>query len=129
MKLLTIIAAVVLALHGFVHLMGTTVYLRLGTIEALPYKTTLLGGRRDLGPMGIGMYGALWAVAVAGFVVAALAFGFGWGTWQGILLGVTLFSLLLTALDWQVALAGVALNLAILLLLELGPRLATWVGA
>jgi len=40
-------------------------------------------------------------------------------------LGVTLLSLVLTALDWDVAFAGVILNIAILALLWLGPRVAS----
>ena len=62
--------------------------------------------------------------AAIGFAVTALAFWFGWGWWQPVLLSVTLFSLLLTALDWNVAFAGVIVNLAILILLGLGPRIA-----
>jgi hypothetical protein len=42
---LVIGAAAVLALHGLIHLMGTTVYMQWSTIESFPYKTTLLAGR------------------------------------------------------------------------------------
>jgi len=50
----------------------------------------------------------------------------GWPWWQPVLVGVTLVSLALTALDWDVAFAGVILNIAILALLWLGPRLTSW---
>ncbi len=126
LKIMLLIATIVLVLHGLIHLMGTVAYLQLGVIQQLPYKTTLLGGRWDLGAGGIAVYGALWAVAAIGFVVAALAFWFGWAGWQPLLLGVTLLSLVLTALDWDVAFAGVILNIAILALLWLGPRLTSW---
>lgn len=127
MKALTMVAVAILILHGFVHLMGTIVYMRLGTIQNLPYKTTLLGTRWDLGAGGISAFGALWSIAALGFVVAALAFGFGWAHWQKILLSVTLFSLVLTALDWNLAFAGVILNLIILVLLWSGLSLSRWI--
>ncbi len=126
LKIMLIVATIVLFLHGLIHLMGTTAYLKLAVIEQLPYKTSVLGGRWDLGASGIAVYGVLWAVAAVGFVVAALAFWFGWAGWQPLLLGVTLLSLALTALDWDVAFAGVILNIAILALLWLGPRLTGW---
>ena len=126
LRIMLIVATIVLVLHGLIHLMGTAAYLKLAVIQQLPYKTTVLGGRWDLGAGGIAVYGVLWAVAAVGFVVAALAFWFGWAGWQPLLLGVTLLSLALTALDWDVAFAGVILNIVILALLGLGPRLTGW---
>lgn len=125
MRNLTIIASIVLVLHGLVHLMGAAAYMKLAEIQQLPYKTTVLGGRWDLGPRGTAVYGALWAVAAIGFIVAALALFAswiaGWNWWQPVLLGVSLFSLVLTALDWDVAYSGVFVNIAILAILLLGP--------
>ena len=126
LRIMLIVATIVLVLHGLIHLMGTVAYMKLGVIQQLPYKTTVLGGRWELGAGGIAVYGALWGVAAIGFVVAALAFWFGWAGWQPLLLGVTLLSLALTALDWDVAFAGVILNIVILALLGLGPRLTSW---
>jgi hypothetical protein len=103
-----------LSLHGAVHLLGTAVYLKLTTIPEFPYKTTLLGGRWDLGPGGIRMFGLLWAVVAAGFLGTALALLLDWTEWRALLLVVTLGSLGLTVLDWTVAYAGIAVNGAIL---------------
>ena len=44
-KTFLIFAAIILALHGLIHLMGTITYLQIGTIEGFTYKTTLLNGR------------------------------------------------------------------------------------
>ncbi len=63
LKIMFSVATVVLLLHGLIHLMGTAAYLKLAEIQALPYKTTVLGGRWDLGATGTSVYGALWAVA------------------------------------------------------------------
>ena len=125
-QIMIIIAAIILALHGLVHLMGTAVYMKLAEIEGLKYKTTLLGGRWDLGEGGIGVFGALWAVAAIGFVIAAAAWLAGWGWWQPVLVGVTLFSLALTVLDWSNAFMGAIINVVILVLLWLGLRFAGW---
>jgi hypothetical protein len=111
------LAAFVLIAHGLIHLLGTTVYLRLGEVAGFPYKTTLFGNSWDVGQIGIGMFGAMWAVAAVGFIVAAIAMLTGSSWWQPVLIGVTVFSLLLTGLDWNLAFAGVALNLMILVLL------------
>jgi hypothetical protein len=123
---MTIIAAIVLAVHGFIHLMGTAVYMKLRTVEGLKYKTTLLGGRWDLGESGIRAFGALWAVAAIGFVVVAVALVAGWSWSQPALLAVALFSLVLTVLDWSNAYAGAIINILILAALWLGPRFNGW---
>lgn len=120
---LNLAATAVLFLHGLVHLLGTAVYLRFAEIPEFPYKTTLLGGTWDLGPTGIGVFGALWAGAAVGFWLGALAFFMDWPNWRLLLIGVTVFSLVLTTLDWTVAYAGFIVNVGILVALFLAPRL------
>ena len=120
---LHVAAAAGLLLHGLLHLLGTAVYLRLAEIAEFPYKTTVLGGAWDLGAVGIGIFGVLWAAAALGFGIAAVAYLQDWPTWRSLLAGVTLFSLVLTVLDWSVAYAGIVVNVAILIALLLVPRL------
>lgn len=121
-KVLAYAAAAVLVLHGLIHLMGTTAYMKLGQVEGLPYKTTLLGGRWDVGEGGMWIYGALWAVAALAFVASAVAWQAHWPAWQTVLACTAVLSLVLTALDWERAFMGVAVNLAILAALWLAPR-------
>ena len=121
MRIVTVIASVILFLHGLIHLMGTAAYLKLTEIDQLPYKTTVLSGRWDLGSIGTTIFGILWTVAAIGFVLTAIALFGNWDCWRSLLIGFTLFSLVLTSLDWGVANAGVIVNLAILLILFLGP--------
>lgn len=45
-----------ISLHGPVHLMGTTAYMKLAEIKELPYKTTQLGQGWDLGARGIARF-------------------------------------------------------------------------
>ena len=118
-------AAFVLIAHGLIHLLGTTVYLRLGEVAGFAYKTTLLGNSWDVGPVGIVIFGAMWAVAAVGFIVSAIAMLTGSRWWQPALIGFTVFSLLLTGLDWSLAFAGVALNLVILAFLVWSRRSST----
>jgi hypothetical protein len=124
MNTLTVIASIGLIIHGLIHLLATTAYLRLAEIKGLPYKTTVLNGRWDLGTNGIVIYGVLWAVAAVGFILAAIAIIAGWSWVEPILLGVTLISLVLTALDWKVAYAGVIIIMPILAVIWIGPRIA-----
>ena len=118
------IAALILVLHGVVHLMGTVAYLKLGTIEGLPYKTTVLGGRIDFGERGTWVFGVLWCVPALAFAVAALALVLGWPAWEPVLLAATLMSLLLAALDWQVAFVGALVDMGIIAVVWLVPRFA-----
>ena len=62
--------AVLLLIHGFAHLVGFVVPWKLGKLEEMPYKTTLLGGRWDVGDAGIRGMGVLWLlVGLALFVL------------------------------------------------------------
>jgi lysylphosphatidylglycerol synthetase-like protein (DUF2156 family) len=122
-KMHKLAACIMLCLHGLIHLMGTAVYLKLGEIEGMDYKTTLLWGRWDLGQTGIGMIGVLWAVAALGFLTAALAMAAGWRWARPALLAVTLLSLVLSILDWETARAGAVLDLVILAVICVAARL------
>jgi hypothetical protein len=121
-NILLVAVSLILAFHGLIHLMGATAYLKLGVLQGLPYKTTVLGGRVDLGELGIAVFGALWAVAALGFVssVAGLFTNQTW--WRLVLLATTLLSLVLTALDSSAAFIGVMVNLVILVVLWLESR-------
>jgi len=112
--------------YGTIHLMGTAVYVRHAQIKGLTYKTTLLNGRWDLGEGGIRIFGGLWVLPAIGFVAAALALLAGWEWWKPVLVGVTLLSLVLTALDWSNAFMGAIVDIAILALVSPGPRMAGW---
>lgn len=120
---LTYLVAAVIGAHGLVHLLGTAVYLEVAEFAELPYETTLLGGHVDVGEAGIRLFGILCAVAAAGFVTSAVALVRAWRRWRTLLVAVTIFSLVLTTLDWTVASAGVVVNFAILTGLVIESRL------
>ena len=121
--------AILLILHGLVHLMGTTVYMKLGRIEGLPYKTTLLNGRWDLGEQGMRVFGALWVLPAVGFALAGAALLVDHAMWLSLVIASCLVSLALTALDLKAAFAGAILNALILALIWLGPVVRSRIGA
>jgi hypothetical protein len=121
-------AAVFLILHGLIHLMGTTAYLKLGKIEALPYKTTLLGGSWNVGDGGIRMFGIIWVIPAIGFFLAGVAMFAGWTWWPALVGVMAVLSLVLTLLDWSVAYAGAIINVVILGMLWLGPVVSGWLS-
>lgn len=122
-RALLITAVAILVLHGLIHFLGLWAYWPLGSIEGLPYKTRLLGGRWEVGAGGIRLFGVLFALVGVGFWVATWAV-VAEAPWGGLaLLVVTLCSFALTALDYQVARVGLAVNLLILLVLAFGSRL------
>jgi len=112
-RILLIFVALLLGIHGLIHLLGATVYLKLGDVQGLAYETTLLGGRVDLGAGGIRVFGALWILPAIGFVAAALGLLEGWSWWGVALLAATIVSTVLTVLDWNVAFMGAIVNVAI----------------
>jgi len=127
-KTMQAVAAIILVLHGLIHLMGPAVYMKLTEIESFRYKTTLLGGRWNLGGNGIRIFGAIWVLPAVGFIVVAVALLSGWEWWLPVLVAVTLFSLVLTVLDWSVAYSGIVVNVGILAVVWVGPLIANWLS-
>lgn len=121
-KIIQIILAIIISLHGLIHLMGPAVYMKLTEIQGFSYKTTLIDGRWNLGEKGIRVFGALWIVPALGFILAAVALLAGWVWFQPALIVVTLISLVLTILDYRIAYAGVIINILILAGIWLAPR-------
>jgi hypothetical protein len=114
MRLVAGAFAVFLIIHGLIHLMGTTVYMKLGRIDGLPYKTTLLSGRWQLSEHGMRAFGALWVIPTLGFVLAGIALLANVAAWMPLAVGAAVVSLVLTVLDLKAAYAGALLNLLVL---------------
>lgn len=113
-RMVKIFLSIVLAGHGLIHLMGFVVYLKLDSLEGLPYKTTLLNGAWQVGEKGMSLYGVLWLLPLLGFLISAVGLLVGWGQAKKGLVGTAILSLIITFLDWDTAYAGFFLNLAIL---------------
>ncbi len=115
--------AVLFALHGIAHLVGFAGSWQLAASGDLPYKTTVLNGRIDLGDAGIRMFGLLWIVAALAFVMAAAGIVLEADWWVKLATIVAVGSLALTVLEWPAARIGLYLNVAILAALAVFTRL------
>lgn len=120
------IVALIVFMHGLVHLLYFVSYWPVAEIEEVPYKTTLLNGRWDVGSGGIRLFGFLCLVATLGFIIAAIGLALEADWWQSLMAIIALFSLVLTLLDWTVAYGGPIVNILILIMVYFAPRLG-WI--
>jgi hypothetical protein len=86
----------------------------------LPYSTTILGGRLDLGAGGIRFYGLLWIVPTVAFVLAGIGLLFSAPWWWTLTLGAVAISFLLCILRLPVAKWGALIDVLIAAVLLLG---------
>ena len=115
--------AALMLLHGIAHLPGFIAAWRPEGFGQMPYKTTILAGRVDLGDAGIRVLGVMWLLIAIGFVFTAAGAFTGRSWWMVALVGVGLASLGLSVLEWPLARVGVAVNVAIFAALLAGQRL------
>ena len=108
------IAAVVLALHGVIHLIGFVSPWRIASLEGFAYRTTVLGGAQDVGDVGVRLIGLVWLGLTFGFLAA------GYAVWRRKLWAVGLtgvlavVSLIVCVAGWPETAAGVAVDVVIL---------------
>lgn len=117
MRIVLYIAAGIVITHGLIHLMGFVAYWPLGEIAELPYKTTLLGGRWDVGAAGMRLFSLLWLVAAVTLVGASIGAVTGQDWWLPLMSTAVLLSLLICILDWSNAFRGAIISLVIFILL------------
>jgi hypothetical protein len=121
-RALRIGAALLLALHGLIHLLGAFTYLGVAEFEGLPYRTALLDGRLDSGEAGARLFGVGWLVAAVAFGAVGLGLLLRRAWWRRLVLLVAPFSLALCLLAWPDAAAGAVLDAAIILAVLLPPQ-------
>ena len=116
-RVISILFLLFTLLHGLVHMLGLVAYWPLAKISDLPYKTSLLGGRWDVGAGGMRLFSLLWLLAALLFLIAVLALILGKASWASWMLAAALLSLVLCLLDWGVAWRGALIDLLLLLIL------------
>jgi hypothetical protein len=116
-RILSVSVAVIAILHGLIHLMGFVAYWPLGNVPDLPYKTSLLNGRWEVGAAGMRLFSLLWLLAALGWVVAGVLLVFKQPSWAPLMLGATLLSLVICLLDWGAAFRGALVDLVFLAIL------------
>ena len=114
---LSLILSVLDVLHGLIHLMGFVAYWPLANLPDLPYKTSRLSGRLELGAAGMRLFSLLWLLAALGWVIAGALLAFGRPAWAPLMLGAAVLSLVICMLDWGVAFRGALIDLGFLLVL------------
>jgi hypothetical protein len=114
------IFALFLIAHGLVHLLWFVVPWQITEVDGLPYSTTILGGRLDLGAGGIRFYGLLWIVPTVAFVLAGIGLLFSAPWWWTLTLGAVAISFLLCILRLPVAKWGALIDVLIAAVLLLG---------
>ncbi|HEY3364847.1 MAG TPA: hypothetical protein VGK74_07345 [Symbiobacteriaceae bacterium] len=119
MKILLYVAVAIAAAHGLIHVMGFVAYWPLAAIAELPYKTTLAGGRWEVGGMGMRVFAILWLMAALGFVLALAGLLLEHDWWIPVMLGTIALSTVLILLDWAPAYRGAVFNAVILVLMAL----------
>jgi hypothetical protein len=108
------IAAILLAMHGVIHLIGFVTPWRIASLEGFAFRTTLFNGAFDVGDVGVRVIGLVWLGLTFGFLAA------GYGVWRGEhwavgLTGVlAIVSLIVCLLGLPETIAGIAINVAIL---------------
>lgn len=105
-----------LAVHGFAHLPGFAVAWRLIASAEMPYRTTLLYGRINLGDAGIRIYGLCWLALACGFAIAAFGVAQRASWWLLLVESLALLSMFFCALGWPDSRFGVLANLVTLAL-------------
>ena len=100
--------------HAIAHLLQFAEAFRLIPAGGIPYRTTLLDGRLDVGDGGIRLMGTLWFTLAIAFVAVAAGMALG-TTWWAHVAGVgAIISLLMTFLEAPRARIGLWMNVIIL---------------
>lgn len=103
-------------IHGICHLPGFAVYWQLMRMPELPYRTSILQGRLDLGHAGIRVWGLVWLALAVAFGVLAAGVWLHSSWWLRIVPFVVGFSMLCCVLALPEARLGLAANLMVLAL-------------
>jgi hypothetical protein len=117
LKIISTLFIVFTAIHGLIHLLGFAAYWPLARLNELPYKTSLLNGRWEVGAGGMRLFSLLWLLAALGFLGAAILLVLKQPAWAPLLLVSTLLSLGLCLFDWQAALRGFWLDVLLMVVL------------
>jgi len=112
--------AIAMLLHGTAHLVGFAESWQWATTDRAPFKTTVLGGRLDLGMPGIRIAGSLWLLAALAFGLVAAGAMMNAAWWVAMAMPTAVASLVLSVVWWPEARVGVAVNAVLIAVLVVG---------
>ncbi|NIM94204.1 MAG: ABC transporter permease [Anaerolineales bacterium] len=120
---MNIILGIIFIGHGIAHLVGFVSPWRIMESEEMPYKTTLLNGRVNVGDVGIRVVGLLWLIAALAFIAAGVGVIILQPWWSTLALTTAIYSLILSVLGWPDSRIGVLIDILIIVFLVLGSNL------
>lgn len=103
-----------LLMHGIAHLFQFAESFRLFPAGGIPYTTTLLDDRVDVGNGGIRLLGIFWFALAVLFATVAAGMAFGTTWWVSVAAVGAMASLLMTLLEAPRAQGGLWMNIFIL---------------
>ena len=109
------VAAFILLAHGLAHITGFVAPWRLS--KKFPYKTTIFAGHLDIGRFGARVVGGLWLLMAINFALVAWAAKEGAAWWPLGALEAAVGSLLLCLVEWPEASIGVAVDVALIVVI------------
>lgn len=112
--------------HGFAHIVGFLVSWKLVDDMDSPYKTTIMGGKLDLGDTGIRILGIIWLLLGLAFFLMTYAVIVETLWWKTATFYVTYFSLFMSILNLPETKYGLMANILLLLFLWIAPSLG-WI--
>ena len=115
-----------LFVHGIAHLVGFVVPWRIFQAEEMPYSTTLLAGRLEVGDLGVRLVGLIWLGLTLAFFVAA---GLVWVErpgWPDTVIVLAGASLVMSVIGLPAARLGIPINIVLLAVLLGGLALSWW---
>jgi hypothetical protein len=121
-----IAVALILLVHGIAHVVGFLGAWRLA--ESVPYRTTLFGGRVDVGDVGIRIAGVFWLLIALAFAVAGVVAWARVPWWTSYAITLLPISLAMCVAGWPEAKLGIVVNGALIAILVVGSR-AGWFAA
>ena len=106
--------ALFVLVHAIAHLLQFADAFRLIPAGGIPYRTTLLDGRLDVGNGGIRLMGMLWFTLAIAFAAVAVGMALDTTWWVNVAGVGAVISLLMTLLEAPRAQVGLWINVVIL---------------
>jgi hypothetical protein len=103
-----------------VHILGFLIFFEITEVDTLQYSTKVLGGRFDIGKMGIRVLGIIWLLIMAAMIVSGVGLLLGTSWWYSLALWSTVASTVVTILGWPDTRYGLLINALVFILLFLG---------
>jgi hypothetical protein len=102
-----VLAAVFLAIHGAIHLMGPIDFWKIADIDGISPP--------NASGAVVGFLGALWLAAAVGFIGGAALFWRDDRRWRPVVISAAVLSFIIAGAVWQDAWAGMIVNVVIVL--------------